>query len=82
MKEVIEFVGITSAIVGVILLYKYSISVNYKKGSATYFYTTKELKEIKIKEEKIEKYYRKMSIIGLIFSILSILISFLVQTLK
>lgn len=82
MKEVIEFLGIISAIVGVILLYKYSISENYKKGSGTYLYTEEELKERKVKEEKTEKYFKKMSIIGLILSVLSILISFLVQVLQ
>lgn len=82
MIEVIEFLGVTIGIIGIILMYRFGISPNLKKGSATYLYTAEILKERKIKEEKIEKSYSIRNRIGFLLTLLSMLISLWVRFYK
>jgi accessory gene regulator protein AgrB len=82
MIEVLEYTGITFGIIGVVLMYKYAVSPNYKKGAATYLYSSEELKAKKIIEDKQEKHYKLMSVIGLLLTVFSMLISLWVRALK
>jgi hypothetical protein len=82
MKEILEFTSITIGIIGIMLMYKFGISPNIKKGSSTYLYTTEELKERKIKEQKIEKDYLVRNRIGFLLTLLSMLISLWVRIYK
>jgi hypothetical protein len=82
MIEVVEYAGIIAGIVGLFLLYKYSMSPNIKTGSATYLYSEEESRKIKKIEDKQDKHYKLMSTIGFILSVTSMLISLWVRALK
>lgn len=82
IQEILEYSAIAMGVVGLVLLYLYSISPNTQKSSSTYLYTEQELQERLKTEAKKEKHYKRLSAIGFFLSLLSMLISLWVRFLQ
>ncbi len=63
---------------GIIILFVYGSDPNFKKGSATFLYTTEELQQKAVKETKRGNFFKIMRFLGLILSILGVIFSFVV----
>jgi|GEM_PF-5363168 len=73
LKDVLGMIGIILAALGIIILYRYSLPPDVKRGSVIYLYTKAELKEINKKKAKQRRIHNTMKLIGLIISLFGLI---------
>lgn len=73
--EYLEIFGVLSGLIGLVIMYLYSTPPIYKKSHQMYLYSGNEAKKLDAKDDAIEKHYNRMSAVGFVLTVGSVVIS-------
>ena len=73
--EYLEIFGVLFGLIGLVLMYLYSTPPIYKKSHQVYLNDDDEAEQLDAKDDAIEQHYKRMSAIGFVMTVGSVVIS-------